>query len=75
MFGHIFGKIHCDCAPEKVCGICGDGVAESSQGEACDEGSYCDDRDVNTQQGTSCTADPSICQANGLGDCRPRFSA
>ena len=71
MFGHVFGHIHCDCNPEEVCGICGDGVTDATKGEQCDEGSYCDDRDGTT--GTNCTGDPDVCSTKGIGDCRPRY--
>jgi len=71
MFGHVFGHIHCDCSPEEVCGICGDGVTDNSKGEQCDPGSYCDDWNGTT--GTNCTGDPTLCSNSSLGECRPRY--
>lgn len=78
LYGHIFGAIHCDCRPELVCGICGDGVRESNIWELCDEWSYCDDRDPYADSGnwsgTDCTGDPTICDTSWLGECRVRRS-
>jgi cysteine-rich repeat protein len=74
LYGHVFGNIHCDCLPEEVCGICGDGVKDTSKGEECDIGSYCDDRNGTTW--TLCTGDPTICatQLGSGNDCRPRYT-
>lgn len=54
IFSHIFWSIHCDCKPEQVCGLCGDGETYEAYGEECDLWSVCSD-------GSSCTGDDSSC--------------
>jgi cysteine-rich repeat protein len=72
LYGHVFWSIHCDCSPEQVCGICGDGVQDATKGEQCDEWSYCDD--WNGVAWTSCTHDPNICASQWKWECKPRYT-
>jgi cysteine-rich repeat protein len=63
LYSHIFWSIHCGCGPYQICGVCGDGNIDSTYGEVCDEGSFCDN-------GTDCSTDPWLCPS----ECRPRTS-
>lgn len=61
LYSHIFWAIHCNCKPEKLCGVCGDWFTQDIYGEDCDEWSVCSDW-------TDCTADPWVCP----GECYPK---